>query len=677
MPNRALGSKGTTSQKGGDMKAKAISIIVTLALVISLISVLAPPSASPVRAASTWYVNPGERIQAAVDAAIPGDTIIVRDGTYIENVSVNKEGLTLVSLNGPSATIIEALTTEINHGVIGVAADHVRISGFTVQNCTSGTGIGIGLAAGCTIENNIVLNNTYGILLSYGHANTISKNTVRNNTGYNILIQTSSNNTITGNTINATISSNSPGICLSYSANGNTVSGNTITNLLDGIAMYVSCDNNTITENHISDCYSSIRLQEACTGNTITLNTLTNSPWGVNLWNSSNNTIYLNNSFSSGAYSDSANTWHSPTPITYSYNGTTYTGYLGNYWSDYAGGGGGGTGDGVGDTPYALGADQDNYPLMQPFEDYVLDNLAVSESWVARLNGPADFSDCAYEIAVDSAGNVYVIGTLSGGATVKYDVLGEIVWIVYSPYGGVSHLLLDSEDNVYVTGVYEEGLSTPTYTVKYTPEGEEAWVRRFGTWPCVQTALDGDGDIYVLTTKQLLKYDSYGNELWNLWCYDPNGAGGFAKDIDVDAQGNAYVTGQYGADYATTKYDPSGNLLWMRSFNGAGGFADIPVAITVDTAGNSYVTGSSESYQYGYTDILTVKYDTNGDLLWDTYYGRPYDCDGGADIRVDGEGQVYVVGSGFTLKYGPDGSLLWVREGLGGFVFYGSLLALV
>jgi len=40
--------------------------------------------------ASTHYVNPGESIQAVVNAADPSDTIIVRDGIYIENVNVNK-----------------------------------------------------------------------------------------------------------------------------------------------------------------------------------------------------------------------------------------------------------------------------------------------------------------------------------------------------------------------------------------------------------------------------------------------------------------------------------------------------------------------------------------------------------------------------------------------------------
>ena len=52
--------------------------------------------ASPVFAtADTHVVHPGESIQAAVDAASPGDTILVTPGTYRESVRIVTDGLTL------------------------------------------------------------------------------------------------------------------------------------------------------------------------------------------------------------------------------------------------------------------------------------------------------------------------------------------------------------------------------------------------------------------------------------------------------------------------------------------------------------------------------------------------------------------------------------------------------
>ena len=60
----------------------------TLAIVI-LFSILALLSAGCASAA-THYVNPGESIQVAVDTAAPGDTIIIRDGIYTDNINVDK-----------------------------------------------------------------------------------------------------------------------------------------------------------------------------------------------------------------------------------------------------------------------------------------------------------------------------------------------------------------------------------------------------------------------------------------------------------------------------------------------------------------------------------------------------------------------------------------------------------
>ena len=65
--------------------------VVAAAGVIAAVSFIAPAS---VRAA-TLVVNPGQSIQAAVEAAAPGDTIVVRAGDYYESVTIQKDGITL------------------------------------------------------------------------------------------------------------------------------------------------------------------------------------------------------------------------------------------------------------------------------------------------------------------------------------------------------------------------------------------------------------------------------------------------------------------------------------------------------------------------------------------------------------------------------------------------------
>lgn len=77
---------------------------------------------------ATHVVLPGQSIQAAVDAAAPGDTVVVEAGVYREEVVVRTDGLTLV---GRSATLEPPTTAS------GVCADP-ELPGSTVGICLLG-----------------------------------------------------------------------------------------------------------------------------------------------------------------------------------------------------------------------------------------------------------------------------------------------------------------------------------------------------------------------------------------------------------------------------------------------------------------------------------------------------------------------------------------------------------
>ena len=89
------------------MKAKIAYIALALMLSFSLAAVIVPAGTAK---AATLCVNPGgtggcyASIQAAVDDAGSGDTIVVAAGTYNENVIVSVANLTLQGANeGKSA----------------------------------------------------------------------------------------------------------------------------------------------------------------------------------------------------------------------------------------------------------------------------------------------------------------------------------------------------------------------------------------------------------------------------------------------------------------------------------------------------------------------------------------------------------------------------------------------
>jgi len=130
---------------------------------------------------TTIYVGPGESIQDAVDGANPDDMIIVRDGTYTENVDVYKR-LTIQSENGSENCIVQAANS--NDHVFDVTADSVNISGFTVTGASEGWKAGIYLNGvdHCNISDNNASNNEVGIYLGSSNNNNHIYNNYFNNT---------------------------------------------------------------------------------------------------------------------------------------------------------------------------------------------------------------------------------------------------------------------------------------------------------------------------------------------------------------------------------------------------------------------------------------------------------------------------------------------------------------
>jgi hypothetical protein len=120
--------------------------------------------------------------------------------------------------------------------------------------------------------------------------------------------------------------------------------------------------------------------------------------------------------------------------------------------------------------------------------------------------------------------------------------------------------------------------------------------------------------------------------------------------MTVDGSGNVYVTGSRnvdvnGSDYLTVKYDPNGDEVWESGYNGPSNGYDIARAIAVDNVGNIYVTGNSPNNVNG-DDYLTIKYDPNGDPLWTARYdGTAHQGDYAFAIAVSTAGNVYVTGS--------------------------------
>jgi parallel beta-helix repeat protein len=194
-----------------------------LLLVVAAVALMAVLAAAGVGVGAEWEVYPGESIQDAINASYQGDTIYVHAGTYVENVAVGKERLTLI---GDSADMVTVRAADAEDHVFEVTASWVNINGFSVTGAMDGdatAGIYLNGTNYCSISDNTASNNRYGIYLRDSNSNTITSNAANSNDWKGICLWHSSNNTLT----NSTISNNGKGIILDCSSN-NTLANNTV-----------------------------------------------------------------------------------------------------------------------------------------------------------------------------------------------------------------------------------------------------------------------------------------------------------------------------------------------------------------------------------------------------------------------------------------------------------------
>lgn len=275
--------------------------------------------------------------------------------------------------------------------------------------------------------------------------------------------------------------------------------------------------------------------------------------------------------------------------------------------------------------------------------------------------------DEAKSIAIDASGNVYVAGETWGGLNyagggdafvVKFNAAGVEQWNLQ--FGTVAldrafGVAVDAAGNVYVVGQTYGGLHGNTYAggdgdvfvVKYNTAGVRQWTKQIGTTggdSANGVAVDTNGNVYVA-----------------------GGAGG-------SLSGNTYAGGD--ADAFVAKYDALGGEQWLRQFGAGGRDVASSVAVdagdNVHVVGE--VTGSlhGRAYVGGVYDAFVAKYDTTGTWLWTNVFGAQVGVFGTShtdiarSVAVDTSGNVYVggwtdgaldgdtansVGGGFVVKY--------------------------
>jgi hypothetical protein len=275
-------------------------------------------------------------------------------------------------------------------------------------------------------------------------------------------------------------------------------------------------------------------------------------------------------------------------------------------------------------------------------------------------------------IAVDSSGNVYVVGITdssnfptTAGALQTTNAGGYDAFVsklnssgsalIYSTYLGGSgddygnSIAVDSSNNAYVIGFTNSSNFPTTAGAFQTSNGggsNNAFVSKLnssGSALIYSTYLGGSGD----DVGTAIAVDSSGNAY----------VAGATDSSNFPITAGAFQTTLAGAYNAfVSKLNRGGSALVYSTFLG-GNVQDYGEGIAVDSSGNAYVTGYTESsnfpttagalqttYGGGFADVFVTKLNSSGSTLdYSTYLGGSGN-DNGNGIAVDSSGNAYVVG---------------------------------
>jgi hypothetical protein len=113
--------------------------------------------------ARTWQITAdgsgdAPTIQAGIDSAAVGDTVLVAPGTYVENVSFTGKAIVVRSEFGPAATTIQAASSEFPVVLFQSGEGHAtELAGFTIEGGQAGVAV---IEAEPTIQGNVICRNS-------------------------------------------------------------------------------------------------------------------------------------------------------------------------------------------------------------------------------------------------------------------------------------------------------------------------------------------------------------------------------------------------------------------------------------------------------------------------------------------------------------------------------------
>jgi len=280
------------------------------------------------------------------------------------------------------------------------------------------------------------------------------------------------------------------------------------------------------------------------------------------------------------------------------------------------------------------------------------------QQWLKQFNGTGSFDDFVTGSVLDGKGNIYLSGYSFGTGSgydyllLKYNSAGTLIWS--RTWNGPSNsddyargISLTSDGKIILSGSsYSSVTRNDFVTIKYDTSGSVMWNRNYNAPASLDDVfsflrLDPSDNVYITGKSKgtgigndyaTVKYNSSGTLQWSMRYDGPSANDDIPVSLDIDNSGNVYVTGYSFSssslqDYLTVKYNSGGAQQWVKNYNGVSNFHDRGVDIKTDASGFIYVTGRSQKISDGTSDVVTLKYNSSGDVIWSKTYNGLADID--------------------------------------------------
>ena len=291
--------------------------------------------------------------------------------------------------------------------------------------------------------------------------------------------------------------------------------------------------------------------------------------------------------------------------------------------------------------------------------------------------------DAAYSVCqtTDSgyiiAGNTGLFGnsSINGDAFLaKMDMYGDTLWT--KTYGDTLNACFNSVDQTVDGGyiaVGNVGISGHTsYLVRTDATGDTLWTRAYsGNFNYVQQTSDGGFAIAARDNAGfgIMKMNSIGNIEWTSSYNQPSHA---ANALQQTNDGGYIVVGSgffggFASHIVLGKFDNAGILEWLNYYGNVNG-QEGGFSVVETNDGSFVVAGGSRDSSTSDDELLILKTDAMGNLLWSNAYEGGF-SETGHSIHETGDGGFIVCGNSsamnyyksFLIKTDSGGTVLWTK----------------